>query len=249
MQLHPKIKELKQRALPTNESMISVDYRGELVENKTLKGYLIVWGVRDTYGTKFLKGCCAKSIRERGPESNSKQKIAFCWQHDITDPIGRFTKLTEDNYGLYFEADVDADIPEVPNAARALNQIRNGTINQFSVGFSYIWDKIEYDETDDSLILKEIDLDEGSVVTLGANAETYAIRSQEQYEQVKEILQDETEDFIKTLPRAKQLECRQIIARQISLASVKPDELRRNPLPRKEPVEAGLDINYIISKL
>jgi HK97 family phage prohead protease len=250
LNLHPKIKELKLRAAPITYSEMAVGTDGQLkattVEDRTLKGYLMVWGVRDSYGTIAVKGCCSKSIQERGPQSNSKYKITLCWQHDITDPIGQFTVLEEDDYGLYFEAVVD----DVPNGNRALYQVRNGTINQFSVGFDYIWDKMEYKEEIDAVIMREIDLFEGSVVTLAANRETYALRGVT-VETEKELLAYETEEFIRSIPRKQQIELRQLISRQISLAKVQPDELRQqateNTVP--EPVEAGIDYQYLSQNL
>lgn len=243
--IHPKIKELKLRATPVTSSL-AVNAKGELMDDNTIKGYLVAWNVVDSYGTIFLKGCCAKSIQERGPESNSKYKITMLWQHDQRDPIGQFTVLKEDDYGLYFEARVD----DVPNGLRAVKQIRSGTINQFSIGFDFLWDKMEYNEELDAIVLKEIDLFEGSAVTIGANSQTYAIRSVENLEAEKELLQDETEDFIRSIPRKQQLELRQLITRHISLAKFKPDELRQTPLEtRAEPVEAGLDYTYLTQNL
>jgi len=231
--IHEKVKQLKLRAAPVTLSGSYIDEEGNLQlidlkvtateEDRKVRGYLIVWGVRDTYGTKFIKGCCAKSIRERGPDSESKQKIAFLWQHEICNPVGRFTVLREDDYGLYFEAECD----DIPEGTRALRQIKSGTINQFSVGFDYIWEKVEYDETDDSILLLEIMLMEGSPVTFGSNEETYAIRSAEEWETKKEELMESTDDFIKGLPRAKQLELRQLISKQISLATIKPESIRK----------------------
>lgn len=254
MKLHPKIKALKQRSAPVTYSTLAVRADGTLTDNKfsieerTVKGYLIVWGVRDSYGTMFLKGCCAKSINDRGPESNSKYKITFLWQHRQDEPIGQFTVLKEDDYGLYFEAVVD-DPNDVPTAKRALSQINSGTINQFSAGFDYVWDdgKMVYDENTDSILLKEIDLYEGSAVTIGANMETYAIRSAQDLSQAKEDLHDETEDFIRTVPRKQQLELRQLIARHISLAKIEPDELRQKTLENSEPVARGIDYKYLIN--
>src|SRR5688572_8414152 len=79
--LHPKIKELKQRSAPiTYSEVMSVSSEGLTVEDNKIKGYLIAWGVRDTYGTKFIKGCCAKSLNERGPGTQSKYKITLLWQ-------------------------------------------------------------------------------------------------------------------------------------------------------------------------
>lgn len=231
--LHAKVKELQLRADPVSWSGSYVDANGILqtidlkVEadetDRVIRGYLIVWGVRDTYGTTFIKGCCAKSIRERGPESNAKQKIAHLWMHDCCNPTGQFTMLKEDDYGLYFEASLD----DVEIGDRELTQVRSGTLNQFSVGFDYIWDKVEYDEATDSLMLLEINLMEGSVVTFGSNSETYAVRSVEQLEETKATLIVDTEYFIKSLPKNKQLELRQLITRHNTLAKIKPDDLKR----------------------
>jgi uncharacterized protein len=245
MTLHPKIKELKQRALPVTNTALSVDYKGELIEDRRVKGYLIVWGVVDSYGTVFRKGCCAKSIRDRGPQSAAKYKITMLWQHRQDEPLCVFDVLQEDDYGLYFEGSLD----EIPTADRALIQLRSGTINQFSVGFDYVWDKMEFNEELDAIILNEIDLFEGSIVTMGANSETYALRSKDEVDAAKEMLHDETEDFIRSLPRAKQLEARQIFARHISLARVEPQEQRQSALQTGEPVAAGLDHSFISQHL
>jgi HK97 family phage prohead protease len=247
--LHPKIKELQLRANPTNFSGSYIDANGVLQmvdlkiqtneEDRTIKGYLSVWGVRDTYGTVFIKGCFAKSIRERGPDSSSKQKIAHLWQHDCCEPTGRFTVLKEDKYGLYFEAELD----DVEIGERELTQVRSGTLNQFSVGFNYIWDKVEYDETTDSIMLLEVDLQEGSVVTFGSCDQTYAFRSIEQLENDKYSLIEDTEYFIKGLPRQKQLELRQLITRHTSLSKIKPNELDQlRALEIKKPEESTVEI-------
>lgn len=241
--LHPKIQELKLRSAPVTMSGSYVDASGELrtidfkvtssTTDRTIKGYLAVWGIEDTYGTVFVKGSFAKSIAERGPESNSKQKIAHLWMHDVCDPIGQYTVLREDNYGLYFEATLD----DVPSGERALRQIRSGTLNQFSVGFDYVWEKMEYDEERDVVLIMEGILMEGSVVTFGSNPETYAMRSAEQLVSDKEDLIEQTNDFIRELPRNKQLELRQLIARHVTLATAKPVQ----PLRKAgEPESVGL---------
>ncbi len=248
MDLHSKIKDLKLRASTLTKSTSYVDKEGNLITpdlkieadaaSRTVKGYLAVFGIPDDYGTMPIKGCFAKSINERGPKSQSKQKIAFVWQHDITDPIGQFTVLEEDDYGLYFEAVCD----EVPSGDRALRQINSGTINQFSYGFAYVWDKMEYLEDTGVIAMYEVVMYEGSPVTLGSCSETYAIRSLADFETQKDLLDLETEDFIKAVPRNKQLELRQLIAKHISLAQVKPDELRQKPLTEHKPDESIAEI-------
>lgn len=246
--LHDKIKELQLRAAPVTYSGSYVDAQGVLhtmdlkiradeKDGRLIKGYLQVWGFRDTYGTVFVKGSCARSIRERGPESSSKQKIAHLWMHDPCNPTGRFTVLKEDDYGLYFEAELD----EVPIGDRELTQVRSGTLNQFSVGFNYIWDKVEYDEATDSIMLLEVEMMEGSVVTFGSTSETYAIRSAEELVNEKEILMEETDEFVRSLPRSKQLEVRQLIKRHITLAALKTDidPIEKRKAEEKDVLKVG----------
>ena len=232
---HFKIKELQLRSLPANELRYeeSKDYKLK-VQDRTVKGYLVVWGVRDTHGTTFVKGSCTKSIKERGPNSSAYQKILFLWQHRGDEPIGQFTVLEEDDYGLYFEAVLD----EIPEGERALIQINSGTLNQFSIGFRYLWDRMEYDEEEDLIVIYECHLLEGSVVTFASNDQTHAVRSIEQLHEQKTILDDDTEFFIRGLPKNKQLELRQLITRHVSLATIRPETFI--PPDTGEPEESSI---------
>jgi len=228
---HPKVQEARKKAKPINylsDSYVDGNGVAHLINYKlavkadgsgrTIQGYLAVFGNKDLQGETLVRGCFAKSIQERGPNSNSKYKILMLWQHDFCDPIGQFTVLREDNYGLYFEAELDP----VPNGDRALLQIKSGTLNQFSIGYDYVWDKVEYDETNDSLVLLEVVLYEGSVVTLGANMETYAIKAGQDLVAAKEDLDFETEEFLKTIPYSKRLELKQLLTKHIQLATLEP---------------------------
>lgn len=183
---------------------------GEYLDKRIIRGYLFVWNIKDLYGTKFIKGCCARSIRDRGPESGANYKITFLWQHDQSDPLALFAILEEDDYGLYFET---KPLDDVPNAKRTIDQIRSGTLNQFSGGFDYIWDAMEYDANDDSIVCKEIELFEGSVVTIGGQPQTFAIRS---VDSLAELAED-TDFFIRSLSRQKQMEARALFTRHKSM--------------------------------
>lgn len=225
--LHPKIKDLQLRQAGTYVTSSfthlgrKLDYRITTTEDRIIKGYLAVFGEKDDKGTAPIKGAFAKSIQERGPKSQAKQKALFLWFHDLCDPIGQFTELKEDDYGLYFEAAID----DIPQGERALNQVRSGTLNQFSYGFLYVWDKMEYIEATDTIIMKEVDLWEGSVVSYGSQKETFAIRSTEQLEAQMEDVNMDLEEFVRNLPRQKQMELRQLITRYKALTEIKPDSL------------------------
>src|ERR1700694_4817406 len=191
---------------------------------RKVSGYLAIFGNKDTDDDILIKGCFAKSITDRGTESATNRKIAFLFQHDMRDPIGRFTLLKEDETGLYFEAILDEG---VESADRTLIQLKSGTLNQFSIGYQYVWDRTEYDQELDAFIIKEVNLFEGSVVTLGCNEATFfaGMNSRLQREKKLELL-EQTEDFINTLPRKFQYETRQLIAKHIFAAqsfSVKDD--------------------------
>lgn len=136
--------------------------------SRTISGYAAMFGNKDRDGDILLKGCFAKSIADRGPESDAKGKILLLWQHDRSQPLGRITALREDEKGLYFEAEID----EIELGDRAIKQLESGTLNQFSIGFSYVRDAMQYDEQSDTYIVSEVKLYEVSVVSIAANPET-----------------------------------------------------------------------------
>jgi HK97 family phage prohead protease len=232
------INKLKAKANPINY----IETRAEAtISERTIKGYLAIFGKQDVHGTIFVKGAFSKSIQERGPESDSNYKITLLWQHDMRNPIGRITVLREDDKGLYFEAEID----DVEDGNRALKQIQSGTLNQFSFGFRYIWDKVEYDEETESYIVKEVDLIEGSVVTMGSQGDTHAIRSIEELEQKEMTLKENIELSLKSIPRAKQLELRKSITDYISLLEAKPNITLQKRAEEKENVDFSLLLTKI----
>lgn len=216
-------------------------------EKRVIRGYLCKWNTRNQFGEKLIKGAFAKSISDKGPDSQAKYKITFLWQHDITDPLALFAILREDDYGLYFET---APLDDVPNADRALHQLQSGTLNQFSVGFYYIWDKIEYDEEDDSLVLIEVDMVEGSIVTAGADENTYALRAKSGEMTLAE-LHDTIEEFIDTLPRKDRLQARQLFTQQKALVEVQKRKIELTPKkpPMKKREKRKININYLTKNL
>lgn len=129
------------------------------------------FGNKDSAGDILVKGCFAKSINERGPQSDTNRKIAFLWQHDMYDPIGKVLEIEELDDGAYATVQL-SNFDAVPNAKRAWYQLNDGDINQFSFGFQYMWDKMEYIEEEDAFLVKEVVLHEISVVTLGCNEQT-----------------------------------------------------------------------------
>lgn len=248
--VHKQIAELKLRASPVNYSQVSINQRGELTSNflddlekRIISGYLLTWGTVNMHGEMFIRGCCAKSIADRGPNSNANYRITFLDQHYVERALAIFDELVEDSYGLRFQS---KPLDNVPWADHVLIQVRSGTLNQFSAGFNYVWDKIEWDEQNGCIVCKEIDLFEGSVVTIGSDVNTMVIRSKEQQENFFE----EIESFIKTLPRKDQLQTRQYFTKLKSLIDLEPFEQRDSTLDKNKPVaEKAINYDYLLQNL
>jgi len=205
----------------------------------------VLWGKRNYYNEKFVKGCFAKSIREHGPGTTAAYEIKFLNQHLQREPLSLFAVLKEDDIGLYFET---VPLDDVDYADRVLKQLKTRTLNNFSIGFDFIWEpgKIEWDDTDDSLVVIEAILFEGSVVTIPADFSTYAVRSMEDME----YLDDEIQDFIDELPRKHRLTARSLFSRQKSLIDLdQPPQQRAIALNGNEPINGGLDYKQLTQGL
>jgi HK97 family phage prohead protease len=151
------------------------------------------------------------------------------WQHDHHEPIGRISVLIEDEKGLYFESVID----DVERGNQAIKQLESGTLNQFSIGYSYVWEKCEYDQERDAFIVKEVVLYEISVVSIGCNGETEYLGLKSESTDPYEELKNEIESAIKGLPIRKKEEIQTLVRKALSLGQFKPE------VPRKavEPLE------------
>jgi HK97 family phage prohead protease len=256
MILHPKIKEIKRRAAPINYRALSINAAGELVssyaadlDNGIVNGYGTQFKDPNEYRELFIKGSFAKSINERGPGTNSSYEIKFLNQHKQDDALALFETVNEDDYGLRFRTKPldDRDI-EVSSAASILRKLKSRTLNNFSIGFDYVWDKMEYDDKNDIIVIKEAQLYEISVVSIPADMGAYAIRSVEQLEE----LYDEAEILIAKLPRTLRAEARELFARHKALIKAEPfesaaqDETTLGNNDEPPIVKRAIDYNYLI---
>lgn len=211
------------------------------VTSRKVSGYLAAFGNIDSDRDIIVKGAFTKSIKDRGVGSTTARKIAYLYQHDMSRPIGQFKTLQEDDYGLYFEAELD----NIPLGNDVLEQYKSGTFNQHSIGFRYIADKVDYSKSEDAYYIKELDLFEGSVVTMGANENTpFRGFKSEQMESEMEQLRRETEQALKHIPYEEQYKIRQLISKHISLMEAEP--LKDT---RIEPMHKGIDWSFIINNL
>jgi HK97 family phage prohead protease len=250
--LHKKLQAKKDASDPVMYKNITcqIDTKTLSVTGRTVTGYLSAFKNRDSDNDILMPGCFAKSLAERGVGTTGGNTIAHLWQHKMDTPLGSYTVLKEDDYGLYFECVYD----DIQKANDALVQFKSGTLKNFSIGYAYVWDKMEYMdycEKDNAIvmpggccpqcgsttlsycfIIKEVELYEGSVVTLAANPMAlYTGMKSEQRDDELRILKEEAQEILSTLKPRKRFELSQIITKLSTLASIKP------PLDEKEALK------------
>lgn len=128
------------------------------------EGYGSVFGVKDSYSDIIVPGAFQKSLaawQEKG------RMPALLWQHNMSEPIGIYTEMREDETGLFLKGRLLID--DDPLAKRAHAHMKAGSLSGLSIG--YVLNDYDYDNQKDAFILKDIDLWEVSLVTFPANDE------------------------------------------------------------------------------
>lgn len=136
-----------------------------LGDDGTFSGYCNVFDIKDSYGDVVKKGAFINSL----DSWQAKNKMPpILWQHDRGQVIGVWTKLYEDDKGLYGEGKLFID--DIAKAKEAHFLIKHGAIDGLSIG--YHTKKWHYDNDNKVLELRELDLKEISVVTFPANGDS-----------------------------------------------------------------------------
>jgi HK97 family phage prohead protease len=245
MKLHPKIIELKRRAAPIQYSSSTISKDGklekfsDLLEERIVCGYGCVWGSTNNHKERFHKGAFERSIKENGPGSGASYEIKFRDNHGRA--MALFEELREDEVGLFFRT---KPLDNVSWADDALTQLKSGTINNFSNGFLPIFERgaIEWNEKEELVEFFQARLFEISTAYIPSDFSTFALRNVEEEE---ELLYEETESFIKSLPKKSQLELRRLIARHKSLAQDDTSEQIEELKDEKPMEKRGIDYNYL----
>ena len=123
----------------------------------TFTGYASTFTDRpDAYGDVVDKGAFKKTISE------NNGRIKILWNHNPNEPIGKPLEMAEDEKGLLVKGKLTLG---VQRAAEVLALMRDGVINEMSIGYDTITDSIEKGVRH----LKEVRLWDVSPVTFAAN--------------------------------------------------------------------------------
>jgi len=125
--------------------------------NLIITGYGAVFGNIDSYGDIIEKGAFNNTLIER------KDRIAFCYQHDIWNPIGKIQSIEEDEIGLKLTVMLSAAEDDIRT------KVKEGILKEMSIGYRTINSRKETRNGEDINLLTEIKLIEVSLVTVAAN--------------------------------------------------------------------------------
>ncbi len=133
-----------------------------------IEGYGATFGNIDAANDIIEKGAFTKTISE------NKDRIAFCYQHDIYTPIGKIDDIKEDELGLYIKVRVSDSEDDIKT------KIKEGILKEMSIGYTTI--KSDYDSETKIRHIKEVKLWEISLVTIAMNplAVITGLKSEEQ---------------------------------------------------------------------
>lgn len=133
-------------------------------ETGVFSGYGSVFHNEDSYGDVVRPGAFKKSLAEWAKKDRLPPML---WQHDRREPIGVFTKMVEDEKGLFVEGRLLID--DIPQARAAYALLKEKALGGMSIGYREILIEQDHDEKVTNLL--ELDLWEVSVVTFPANEE------------------------------------------------------------------------------
>lgn len=134
----------------------------EVADDGTFSGYGSVFDVKDSYGDVVMPGAFKESLKRI---KATGAPLPALWQHRSDQPIGGYTELSEDQYGLKVEGFLLVD--EIPLARQAFALMKKKIVRGLSIGY-YIEDGF-YNEKDKVFQLRKLDLVEVSPVTFPAN--------------------------------------------------------------------------------
>jgi len=130
---------------------------GSVKEDGTFAGYGSRFDAVDRGGEMVKKGAFVKSLKAA---TDTGVMPALLWQHLPEEPIGLWTKLEEDDDGLYCEGRILLDFER---GRQAHSLLKAGAISGLSIGYDLIAGGQDRDSNAKSLT--EIDLWEVSLVT------------------------------------------------------------------------------------
>lgn len=127
--------------------------------NGSFQGYASVFGQRDAYGDTMTRGCFSNTLAEF---KRKGRQPALLWAHDMSQPIGSYTTVEEDDAGLI----VAGRLASKGKAEEVRELIGMGAVSGLSIGFLPV--REQYDAATKTNHIHELRLFEISLVSIPA---------------------------------------------------------------------------------
>jgi hypothetical protein len=137
---------------PIQHKSVALTLKKEPDQDGVFEGYASVFGVVDQGMDVVERGAFRKSLGSR--------KVKMLWQHDMSQPIGVWDEIYEDERGLFVRGRL---LKEVSKGREAMALLRAGAIDSMSIGYRTMEAIPEGDGRVRKLM--EVDLFEISLVT------------------------------------------------------------------------------------
>lgn len=140
---------------------IKAELKAEDEDEGVFEGYGSIFNNTDLGNDVIKKGAFTKSLRKKGAKG-----IKMLYQHKSDMPIGVFTKMSEDEKGLY----VKGQLAMQTQAGReAYELMKMGALSGLSIGFRTNEKGYHYDKRTRKRIIEDVELMEVSLVTFPMN--------------------------------------------------------------------------------
>lgn len=134
----------------------------ELGEKGEFKGYASTFGGEpDSYGDVIAQGAYSESLADHKSKETMPKMF---WQHNSSEPIGKWLDATEDDVGLLVTGKLNMG---VQRAREAYELLKEGDIDGLSIGYRV--KEFSVDTETDIYTLEKVNLHEISIVSIGAN--------------------------------------------------------------------------------
>lgn len=153
-----------------------------LSEGGTIEGLLAGFGNVDSHGDRIAPTAFTRTLAARGT-----QPLPMLLHHDLKRPIGAWKEWQERTEGLYVKGSLTLTTRD---AQEAYALAKDGALTGLSIGFHS--PKRNVDQRSGTADLVELELIEGSLVTVPSNPATYisAIKSITSAGDIRELLRE-----------------------------------------------------------
>jgi len=195
-------------------------------EKGLVEAYVSIFGNVDSYDEVIERGAFRESLEKKLPKG--------VWAHNWDKPIAKTIEAEEDEKGLRIKGKL---VLEVQQAKEAYALLKEGVIDEFSIGYSVLKDEVNRETG--IRTLKKLRLYEWSPVLVGANPDTEVIgvknAEKKEKKEVKEVKEIKEEDAKKDESKVLSIENKELVKDIISQLKELSSSLAKLVEAQKEP--------------